>query len=218
VGRPPGVPSTSWHRYTADQGAYLREIIPGHPHREIARMVNERFDLGLTVRQIASFCKNNGISTGLTGRFPKGHEPANKGTRGMHHGSNTSFRGGNVPANRVPIGTERLREDGYLYVKVADGRKNANWRQKHIVIWEEANGPLPPDHVLIFANRDSQDVRLENLVLAERADLAPLNKLGLIGWDSDSTRAGVLTAKLIRKASTRAAHVGASTKAEGTAS
>lgn len=203
AGRPLGTPNATWHHYTDEEKSYLHEIVPGRPHHEIVRMVNERFGTDLTMRQIGAFIKNNHLSTGLTGRYEKGHVPANKGTKGVMHGSSTSYATGNVPANRVPIGTELLRADGYVYIKITDGHKKANWRQKHIVLWEEANGPIPRGSVLMFANRDTGDVRLGNLLLAERADLAVMNHSGLMGCDLESTRAGILTSKLIRRATSR---------------
>lgn len=36
-------------------------------------------------------------------------------------------------------------------------------RQKHLVIWEEANGPIEPGTRLYFKNGDKTDVRLSNL-------------------------------------------------------
>ncbi len=189
------------HRYTADQKAYLREVIPGHSHREIAEMVNERFGLELTVRQIAAFCKNNHISTGRTGRFEKGQVSHNKGKKGVcAPGSEKGwFAKGNVAVNSVPIGTEKVRSDGYVWVKVQDGHGRFNWVQKNTMVWEAANGPVPAGHVLIFANGDKADARLENLLLVERSDLAVMNHRGLHGRDVESSTAAVLTAKIIRR-------------------
>lgn len=192
------------HRYTDEQKAYLAEIVVGRSHREITEMMNERFDIELTVSQIKGTIARERLHTGRTGCFPKGNVPANKGTKGVHHGSSTSFRKGNVPANRVPIGSEKQREDGYVWVKVCDGQKNDNWRQKHLLIWEAANGPVPTGHVVMFGNGDTTDVRLENLVLAEKADVAVMNHQGIKGYDTESTQTSVLTAKLIRRARGRA--------------
>ncbi|MEN6487843.1 MAG: HNH endonuclease [Smithella sp.] len=64
----------------------------------------------------------------------------------------TQFKKGNKPANWVPIGTERTNRDGYVEVKIADGRLNKNWKAKHIFIWETANGPVPKGHVVIFGD------------------------------------------------------------------
>lgn len=190
-------------RYTNEERAYLRDIIPGCSRCEVVALANARFTESVTFDQVVAFIKNNHVATGRTGRFEKGHASWSKGTKGVLHSNVTSFSKGDVPANRVPIGTEKVRVDGYVYVKIADGFKNANWLQKHILVWEQANGPLPADHVLIFANGDREDVRLDNLVLAERADLAVMNKRSLMGRDSQSMEAGVLTSRLIRRACAR---------------
>lgn len=203
AGRTRGSKNARFHVWEPEQRAFMVTNVHGRSHREVTALVNERFGLELTVDQVKAFISRTKLNTGHTGRFEKGSVPANKGTKGMSHGSSTSFKPGNVAANRVPLGSIKRRVDGYTYVKIADGRKNANWKQLHIWLWEQENGPLPADHVLIFANGDRDDVRLDNLVLAERADLAVMNHSHLMGCDPLSMQAGVLTAKVIRRATSR---------------
>ena len=49
----------------------------------------------------------------------------------------TMFRKGNVPATHRPVGTETLRSDGYIWVKVEEPNK---WRLKQRLLWEQHNG------------------------------------------------------------------------------
>ncbi len=203
AGRAIGSRNSRFHKCTPEQHAFITEIVFGRSHREITGLVNDRFGTDLTADQVKAFISRNKLNTGRTGRFEKGSVPANKGTKGLSSRNRTTFAKGNTPINRVPIGTEKHREDGYVYVKVQDGCKNANWKQKHLVVWEAANGPVRADHVVLFANGDRTDIRLENLVLAERADLAVMNRFGLHGCDAESSTAAVLTAKVIRKARSR---------------
>lgn len=200
MGRPKGARASTFHRWAPDELAYMKEIVPGRSYAEITKLVNERFSMDLKTTQISSCIGNHRMNTGLTGRFEKGSVPANKGLKGIcAPGSEKGwFPKDGFSHNRREIGSERTGVDGYVYVKVQDGRKNLNWRAKHIVIWEEANGPLEPGCVLIFANGDRGDVRLDNLLLAERADLATMNRLGLKGHDRESTQAAILTSMLVR--------------------
>jgi len=58
------------------------------------------------------------------------------------------------------IGDERVGSKGLIEVKTTGKR----WRLKHILVWEQAHGPLPKTHVLCFADGDRFNVRLDNLV------------------------------------------------------
>ena len=95
------------HRYTAEEKAFIQEYAHGHSHREITDECNKRFHSGLGIDQIRAYLKNHKITTGRTGRFEKGHVPANKGT---HIGGwePTQFKKGNMPVNHKPVGTESV--------------------------------------------------------------------------------------------------------------
>lgn len=119
--------------------------------------------------------KENRIRRGLAFRFPKGNIPANKGLRrpGYAPGrmAETQFKKGSKPANRREIGEERTSEEGYVYLKVGDGRKNANWRLKHWVVWEKANGrEVPPGHIVHFRDRDKLNFDPDNLELVAKEE------------------------------------------------
>jgi hypothetical protein len=60
---------------------------------------------------------------------------------------------------------QKLGGDGFIYVKKLDSRK---WWLKHVVVWEEANGPLPKGQALIFADGNRHNCDLDNLILVPR--------------------------------------------------
>ena len=107
----------------------------------------------------------------IAARFGKGHVPANKGKRMPEDVyakvSQTMFRKGNKPANHRPVGSERVSKDGYVEVKVSEPNR---WRQKHRVVWEKTNGPIPTGYNIQFRNKNRQDIRLENLYMISRAE------------------------------------------------
>lgn len=104
-------------------------------------------------------------------RFTKGMIPRNKGKKMSsdvyERCKGTMFKKGQKPVNFKPVGSERVNVDGYVEIKVANPR---TWKLKHRVIWEEANGPIPPGYNVQFKNRNALDVRLENLYLISKAD------------------------------------------------
>ena len=88
----------------------------------------------------------------------------------------TQYKKGNIPYNAVfkPVGCERVDDAGYTWVKIALRKShpgcNDNWRQKHHIEWEKANGePVPDDCMIVFANHDKTDFSPENLVAVPKS-------------------------------------------------
>lgn len=194
------------HKYTREEKDFLKAFIPGHSYREIAEAFNREFQTDVTASQIKNFIGNHKLNTGRTGRFPKGHEPANKGMpvspEMREKVKATWFRKGQQPATTDPIGTEKRLGDGYIWVKVDNqpkASKKVNWKQKHRLIWEEVHGPIPEGHVLLFLDGDPTHVTLENLALVSRAELARMNQNHLIHDQKELTEAGVAIAKVLVK-------------------
>lgn len=104
-------------------------------------------------------------------RFKVGLIPKNKGKKmsaeQYEKSKGTMFKPGQKPVNFKQVGSERVNRDGYIEIKVANPR---TWKLKHRVIWEEAHGTIPPGFNVQFKNKNSLDVRLENLYLISKAD------------------------------------------------
>ena len=82
----------------------------------------------------------------------------NKGIKGStgHHPNcqRTQFRkghlGGAAAERMVPVGTLRIAE-GQLQKKVNDGLPYMRrWVAVQRLVWEAANGPIPPGHIVVF--------------------------------------------------------------------
>lgn len=205
----------TYRKYGQEHINWLRENIQGTHFKELTRMFNERFGFSIGTAAMISLCDRFGLHNGIDSRFnpardnagvpyrfPKGHVPANKGKKGVSYPGMeaTQFKKGNLPQTWKPVGTETVRGDGYTWVKVAEPNK---WREKHRLIWEKTNGPVPAGHAIIFADGNKQNVTMENLMLITRAQLARLNQNNLIGSSADLTRTGVLVADIISKVAER---------------
>lgn len=99
----------------------------------------------------------------------------------------------------MPVGSERVNGDGYVDVKIQDGKLQKNWKCKHRIIWEEANGPVPKGHVIIFADSNRLNVSLDNLILITQKELSVLNNKGLISKDAELTKTGVIIVNVLLK-------------------
>lgn len=110
-------------------------------------------------------------------RFQPGHPSWNKGMKGIDiGGKETRFKKGRTPHNTQQIGHERINRDGYLERKIQDTKPTKlNFKAVHRIVWEEAYGPIPKDHIVVFKNKDKLDVRLENLEMISMVENARRN-------------------------------------------
>lgn len=81
--------------------------------------------------------------------------------------SKTTFKKGNIPANKVEIGHERKDVDGYWLVKVAEPNV---FKHKHRVLWEQHYGPIPKGSVVSFIDGNPDNICIENLRMETKKD------------------------------------------------
>ncbi len=183
-------------QYPMEIKNFIAENHKGIGLKDMAVLLNAKFGTNYTTKQINSYYKNHNLNSGLTGRFPKGHIPFNKGKKGVGGWEPTQFKKGHRPWNYKPVGTERINSDDYVDVKIADPNK---WKGKHILIWEEHNGPVPKGHVVIFGDGNRRNFDPNNLILVSRKQLAIINKNNLIQNDAELTKTGIIIADIYRK-------------------
>ena len=198
-GTPKGTPSKT---FPAEVRDFIREHYRGVGPKEMAETLNRVFGTGYTKSQIKGYYGNNGLNSGLTGRFEKGQVPPNKGRKGYAPPGTeaTQFKSGNLPHNTKPIGWERKQADGYVYVKVRMRPSrpdcNDNFVAKHHLVWEAAHGPVPEGHVVIFKDGNKNNFALDNLALISMVENQILNRRGLRSSDPELTEAGIAVARV----------------------
>ena len=199
-----GVPRAR-KQYTEEQIGYLKELsAQGLFNREITERFNKKFGTKKTVNAISNQRYKYGFTTTARNYWKSGHEPWNKGLKGVNFGGKeTQFKPGHKPHNWVPVGSERVNADGYIDVKVHDytGKDSKkNWKGKHIITWERHHGrKVPNGHAVIFGDGNRRNFDPENLILVSRAQLARMNQSGLIKNDAALTKTGAVVADLLNK-------------------
>lgn len=162
------------YKLTKEQHAFLREFIPGHHYREIVEAFNAKYDTDyMTLDRINHYCKNHKVYTGFDGQYKKGNRPLVAWKKGEHPGKKTEFKPGNPPHNMAPVGAIVKRTDGYLQKKIAYPNK---WKLLHLIVWEEAHGPVPKGMCLAFRDGNRENCDLNNLRLIHRGSIAQLSK------------------------------------------
>ena len=197
--------------YTPEIHEFIVANVVGVKNKDLARMVNEKFGTNITVDAIVTYKYVNGLKSGLdfysfcrkkgdapnATSFKKGHVPANKGKKGIHYAGceKSWFKKGHVPKNHKPVGSERIdSKDGYVLIKVAEPNK---YVLKHRWIWEQAYGPIPKNHNIIFLDGNKQNICLENLKMVSRREQLVMNRKGLFFDNRETTSAGHNIAKLL---------------------
>lgn len=183
-------------RYTKEELEFIRKITPGRHYREIVEMFNRKFEYQIDTKKLKETLKNHRISTGLTGRFEKGHVPYNKGKKFPGTGNKAAFKKGNIPVNKMKVGEDTISSDGYVKTKIAEPDV---WEFKHKLIWAEAHGPIPEKHSIVFADGNKLNLSIDNLLLVSKAELLMLNRKRLISENSELTKTGLNVVKVMNK-------------------
>ena len=196
-GTPGGIPKGSYTDvYPEHIARYIAENHQGIGPKRMAQLVNETFGTSYSQGQLKGYYANHDLNSGLTGRFEKGHTPPNKGRKGYcaPGAEKGHFKAGHTPYNKTPIGTVRIKSDGYLWQKVGEGSRD--WRQLSHILWERANGPIPEGCRLIYKDGDKLNCTLDNLALVTLGENAVMNNSGLRSEVPEHTETGILIAKI----------------------
>ena len=193
-------------RYPEEVRAFILANGNGRSSAELTVMVNAAFRADYTLSQIASLRYRLGVPSGIDTRFKAGSEAGaayrfQKGQRSWTKGRKWNewmteesqercrtgwFARGHRPHNHLPVGSEVVKDDGYLWRKIAEPNR---WRQVHILEWEKAHGPIPKGMCLTFLDGDRKHITLDNLMLVSRRENRILNN----NWNNDRTHDGQIT-------------------------
>lgn len=171
-------------KWTPEEDAILRkkymnpQIYPEEIARELDRAVHsvygraKRLGLHAPLERIQA----TGRRTAMTcegfrrNQYRKGDIPANKGKKvspeTYEKMKATMYKKGNRPHNWHPPGTERVTVEGYAEVKIAD----RVWKSKARIVWEAANGPIPPGSVIRFKDGNRSHIELSNLEIGTKSE------------------------------------------------
>lgn len=105
------------------------------------------------------------------------------------------FKKGQKPHNYKPIGSEFIRNDGYIMIKVDEHK----WKQKHRYIYEQHYGKIPKGYSIIFLDQNKTNCNIDNLMLVKKSEKLMTGKYGLLSNNKELTKTGILTMQLIMK-------------------
>lgn len=162
--------------YTPEELKFIRRNIKGRSYIEMVKLFNKHFSPKISLQQLETLTYKHGIYNGM-GTL-NGYPPHNKGKK--HPPELGNYR---------PIGSKRIvTYENRDYIEIKTG--HSTWQRKHVVIWEKVNGKVPKGHVVIFADGNTFNFALDNLMLVSRGELGVMNRIGLIGKHKDLTAVG----------------------------
>ena len=184
--------------------------------KELVMLVNNHFGVDFTYKQVRGIKKEYRIFSGKSGQprkfsseiiaFMKNNVSKVSNvelTEMVNIRFGTSFtvqqirsaRVNHIPMQkkRFPLWSEKVDNQGYINIKISDSYStySGNWKRKHLWIWEQANGPVPKKHVVIFLDGDKLNCVLENLALVAKEENAQLNQLNLRSQNPEMTKTGI---------------------------
>lgn len=163
--------------WTEDKKQFILEHYYLTPHKTLTELFNKEFGINVPVTTIRSYLKRHHLVNGLSGKFYKGQPSNNKGKKMSpeiyEKVKHTFFKKGTVPPKKVPVGTEVLRDDGYLKVKIAEPNV---WKQKHRLVWEENYGKVPKGMKVMFLDGDKTNCEISNLKLISKQASLIMNR------------------------------------------
>jgi hypothetical protein len=178
-------------RYTTSLIKKIQKRYPNEDTKELAE------ELGLPIDRIYYIANKHGfkksqayldnwrlsgrgrmIEHGKAHRFTKGHMSWNKDkspkdymdAESYEKIAKTQFKKGNLPTNTKHDGAITLRHDKskkcYYFIRLS----KAKWIPLHVKIYQDAYGPIPKNHIIVFKDRNTLNVTLENLECISRKE------------------------------------------------
>lgn len=207
-------------KYTPEIIDFLRHHVNGRSVKELTLLVNAHFGLSFTERQIASAKHIHGLSKGSHHwtkeelSFMKKHagETLSRLTVLVNSTFGTTFTIHQVSSCRIyykyktkvcknykkeaPLNAEVTGRGGHLYIKVSmDGPCKQRWKEKHRLVWEQANGKIPAGMNIIFLDNNPHNCSLENLAMVSLAEKIRLEQFKLRSDNREVTLAGIAIVK-----------------------
>lgn len=183
-----------WVKWTALEDQILQRHFPDMSNDSISRLFFGGIRSPVAVRnrsRILGLSKSEAYRKAHDCRFAPGMVPWNlglKGSTGTHPNTAANhFRPGHAPPRTKPVGSLRIvthssgRQQVQRKISDAPGLKNyQRWLPVARIVWEAAHGPVPPGHVVIFADPrlhtiDPDQITPDKLICISRRENAYRN-------------------------------------------
>lgn len=169
--------------WSDDERKVMREMFADNYTETICQMLNRSYRSVCSQATLMGLKKSDAFMkmelerqadrlriVGVQSRYQKGREPENKGKtmpkEVYEKVKRTMFKKGNKPHNTNYNGHERISKNGYIEIRIRLGK----YVLKHRYVWEQTNGKVPKGYIVVFKDRNPNNIVLENLELISREE------------------------------------------------
>ena len=208
-------------KYTNEQIEWIKQNYPLYDRCTIAKLFEETFNQKINPCSITTVAYYYGFKSGRTGQFKKKYPQEYYDWLQQHSEENTiklvpkfnEHFNTNLDYHVIKalINNHIKRPDTYdcrKYAKEGSRRKQLysestnvsgirikvddnKWVYKSRYIWEQHNGPIPENHIIIHLDGDNTNCNINNLDCIPRGILGPLNKHYSYKGIKETTQAGI---------------------------
>ena len=182
-------------KWTQEAIEKLKAVYPNLYNHEICKMFGVSKDTitkkacTLKIKKSKEFIEREKIRLAKVGektRIQKGNNLWTGKKRPMRgNTAKTNFKPGQLPHNTLPVGTYKIKidSDGHSHLEVkyaeAPGSPSNRWISVSQKVWQDANGPVPKGHVVVFKKGmktlEKDLITLDKLECISRAEHAKRN-------------------------------------------
>lgn len=169
-----GLRKMPMHHYTEEEDAFLIDNSSKMSRQELTDKFNAEFGTNIDIHAIIARCLRLGANASSDGRFEAGKSPWERCKAGkefwiQRHKDSAQynpgcFKKGMISHNSRPVGTEQLRSDGKIYIKVDNGNR---WKSKSVVAWEKVHGEILDGYHVMSVNGNTNESDVNNLRLID---------------------------------------------------
>jgi len=166
-----------WNKIDSDK---FSSLYPDISNKELANL------FGVSMSSVKNYANKLDIEKSAEymssgpGQFRKGHQTWNKNIKGIHVSRETEFKPGHIPANTKYNGCISLRirndnkrrDEKYYFIRL----DKMIWIQYQRYLWEKYYGAIPEGRIVVFKDRDTLNVSLDNLELITRTENMDRNR------------------------------------------
>lgn len=168
--------------YTLEMIDRLKELVPKYSYAKCAEILSKEYNYSFTAEMINHKASRLGIKKPNRGF----------GNLDLSLPNNGRFKKGMAGFKRKPVGTEVVRhtKDGRIFIIVKIGEPDV-WEFKHRLIWQQHHGKIPKNGRIIFADNNTMNFDIDNLVLISLNENKYLSYYNLRFDDIDLTKTGL---------------------------
>ena len=161
------------NKYSKEFENEMRKLAPKKTIEQLLKIANNKYKYTVTRWNLMNYLSKREI------RY-KGYNPKKAHDMG----------------SKIPIGTEYIKPDGMVLVKVATNK----WKYKQRHIYEQYNKvELPKETMVIFLDGDRTNFDINNLMAVSTPEYNCIRNKDLLSNDSMMTKTAILGARLYYK-------------------